>query len=58
MTRDDLVYHYQNLLTLATIPFLVVLLNEVAERYDFPAPEPRECSVIHDNMPYEHRCTP
>ena len=58
MTRDERVYYYQNLLILAAIPFIIVLLKEVDERYDFTPQEPRQCSVIHHNAPYHLRCTP
>jgi len=58
MTRDERVYYYQNLLILAAIPFIIVLLKEIDERYDFTLREPPKCSAIHHNAPYDRRCTP
>ena len=56
MTRDERVYHYQNLLILCTIPFIVVALHQISMRVDIKLPEPRECKVFHEHAPIHLKC--
>ena len=56
MTRNERVFHYQNLLLLGYIPFAVVGINMLLERYPLPEANPRKCDVIHENIDYHRRC--
>lgn len=46
MTRDQLVHHYQNLLLLSAIPFILVFMHTLDFNY-----EVRKCDVVHENAP-------
>lgn len=56
MTRDERIYHYQNLLLLSVIPFIVVALDQISMRIDVELPEGRECKVFHENAPLHLKC--